>query len=238
MTKGYKLPIFYLTILISIMHICNVLAFKVVSLFGIQMAMSGFVFPLAFYFLAALSESYGHKETQRAIVMVLIAQIILLAGASILVRIPSPPNSLNTQSYYDLFGGLWRVIISGTLAIGLSFYFTSYSNSRLKIWLLGKRKIIRFIVANGIGKAILVSFTYPINFYGTLELQEIMAICVNTWIYKMIIASMISYTIIPLVEFNKRIDKVDMYDFRNAYNPLKVFAIKQSGANMYEKKLN
>lgn len=237
-TKSYKLPIYYLTILISIMHICNVLAFKVVSLFGIQMAMSGFVFPLAFYFLTALSESYGHKEAQRAIAMVLIAQTILLVGISILVYIPSPLNVASTQLYYELFSSLWRLLISSTLAVGLSFYFSSYSNSRLKIWLLGKHKIIRFIVANGIGKAILVSITYPINFYGILEFQQIMVICVNTWIYKMIIASTISYTIIPLIKFNKKVDKVDMYDLQAAYNPLKSFSIKQSGVNMYGKKIN
>ncbi len=232
---NYRLPLIYTTILVAIMNICNVMAFKVLDLFGFYIAMSGFLFPTSFYFLSALNESYGHRETEKAILMVMIAQNILLLVISIAVRAPSPLHVHTTQLYLDLYGKLWKVFISSNLAVGFSFYFSSLFNSRLKVWLLGKKKIIRFIVSTGIAKFILVSISYPINFYGILPVKQIFMMCLNTWIFKMIAALILSQLVPPLVRMNKKIDKVDIYDINISYNPLNLYKVSDSSNNMYGK---
>lgn len=231
----YKLPLIYTTILVAIMNICNMMAFKVLNLFGFTIAMSGFLFPTSFYFLSALNESYGHRETEKAILMVMISQNIFLAIVSLAVRAPSPPGIHTTQLYLDLYGNLWKVFISSNLAVGLSFYSSSLFNSRLKVWLLGKRKVIRFIVSTGIAKFILVSISYPINFYGIMPLKQILIMCINTWVFKMIAAVVLSQLVYPLVKINRKIDHVDVYDINISYNPLNVYRTENPPTNMYGK---
>ena len=43
-----KLPLIYFMFTISIMHICNVMAFKIVTIFGYQFAFTGIFFPFSF----------------------------------------------------------------------------------------------------------------------------------------------------------------------------------------------
>lgn len=231
MESNYKLPIVYTTILITVMNICNVMAFKVLDLFGFHIAMSGFLFPLSFYFLSALNESYGHVATERAILMVMLSQSILLLVIPLAVRAPSPAEVITTQLYFDLFGKMWKVFISSNLAVGLSFYFSSLFNSRLKVWLLGRHKITRFIISTGIAKLILVTMSYPINFYDIFSAKEILILCIDTWIFKMIAAAILSQLVFLLVRINKKIDKVDIYDFNISYVPFN--SKNKNSVNMY-----
>lgn len=231
----YRLPLVYTTILVAIMNICNMMAFKVLNLFGFYIAMSGFLFPTSFYFLSALNESYGHRETEKAILMVMIAQNILFLVVSLAVRAPSPPGVHTTQLYLDLYSNLWKLFISSNLAVGLSFYSSSLFNSRLKVWLLGKGKVMRFIVSTGIAKFILVSISYPINFYGILPVNKILMMCISTWIFKMVAAFILSQFVYPLVKINRKIDQVDIYDINISYNPLRVYKTDSPPTNMYGK---
>lgn len=230
----YKLPAIYTIVLITIMNICNIMALKVLDLFGFHIAMSGFLFRLSFYFLSALNESYGHRATEKAILMVMISQSILLLAIPLAVRAPSPVGVITTHLYFDLFSKMWKVFISSNLAVGLSFYFSSLFNSRLKVWLLGRDKITRFIICTGIAKLILVTVSYPINFYEILSAEGILKLCVDTWVFKMIAAAILSQLVFPLVRINKKIDKVDIYDFNISYTPFNATK-NHNSVNMYGK---
>lgn len=229
-----RLPALYLTVLLSLMHVCNVMAFKVIRIFGFDIAFSGFLFPLCSLFLLALNESYGHQETGKVILLMLLGQSILLLIIPLGVSIPSPPGLAVTEAYRNLYHGLWKVFISSNLAVGLSYYFVSFFNSYMKVWLLKRHKINRFLLTMGISKAILVLASYPINFYGLLSWPHIFQICVNTWIFKMLISLPLLMMLPGLLKLNVLIDKVDVFDYRVSYNPLRLYAPHQSGVNMYE----
>ena len=228
------LPTLYLTILLSILHVCNVLAFKVIHVFGFDMALTGFIFPISFFMLLALNDSHGHQETGKIILMMLVGQSILLLLIPVGVRIPSPAGVATTAWYSNLYSGMWRVFISSNLAVGLSYYFVSFFNSRMKVWFLKKRKIFRFLMTTAIAKGILVIASYPINFYGLLPWEHILRICVNTWLFKMIISIPLVLILPALVKLNRLIDRVDIVDFNVSYNPVRLYQLRQAGVNMYE----
>ncbi len=211
------------------------MAFKIVTVFGHQFAFTGLFFPISFLLLTILNESYGHVETERYILYILIGQTILISIITLVVRIDIG-NGIKTSSlYYELYKNLYRLIISSNLAVGLSYYFTSLLNSKFKCWFLGKSRWARFVIANGIGKAILVLFTYPINFYGMLTLGQIFHVCINTWLFKMGFAIIILLAAKPLVKMNRAIDKIDIYDFDVRYNPLKMYNKGNYGKNYFSK---
>lgn len=229
-----KMPLIYTTILITIIHICNVMAFKVLEIQGLKVAFTGFFFPISFVLTTALTETYGHQETEKTILMVLLAQSILLLIVPLSVLLPSPQENDVSQHYYNLFGGLWKVFISSNLAVGIAYYFHSLMNSRLKVWLLGRHRFTRFLISNGFAKAILVFISYPINFYGLMDWTSILNICINTWLLKMLFASISLLLIKPLVKLNQYIDNIDIYDINVSYSPLKIYNSDSEGTNMYK----
>ena len=107
--------------------------------------------------------------------------------------------------------------------------------SKLKIYLSGKYFIIRFLISNAIGTAILVSISYPINFYGLYPISHIAVIAFNTWIYKMILAIMLFPIAILLTNIIKRVEKLDFFDYGISYNPITIFNENISGQNKYVK---
>lgn len=230
-----KLPLIYFMLAISIMHICNVMAFKIITLFGYQFAFTGIFFPFSFLLLTVLNESYGHVETERHIFYILVSQSLLISIISLVVRFDVTNNVFTSGLYYDLYKNLYKLLLSSNLAVGLSYYFTSFLNSKLKCWFLGKSWWIRFIASNGLGKAILVLSTYPINFYGILSWHQILHVCINTWIFKMSIALLLLAAAQPLIKMNRKLDNADIYDFGILYNPIKMYKSGNYGENHFSK---
>jgi len=192
------MPNIYLTAIITIMCACDILAFKIITVFGFQIALSGFLFPIAFFLLYVVNESYGYKLTERTILMAVVAQVVFLSLMMIAIRLPSTIAVKSSDLYFQLFHDFWRVFLSGTLGVSLSFLFSSFFNSHLKIWLLGKNKLMRFVISTGTAKAILVIISYPINFYGILSTEQILIICFNTWAFKVLIGSLFAPVHIPV----------------------------------------
>lgn len=228
-----KMPLLYFTLLLTIMLICNVTAFKVITVFGLPFSFTGLFFPISFLLLTLLNESYGHVETERFILFILIGQTLFISVISIVVRLDMGNHIATTGLYYQLYKDLYRLVLSSNLAVGLAYYFTSLLNSKLKCWLLGKPIWKRFLLVNGVGKAILVLCTYPINFFGTLGWGEIAELSVDTWAFKMCMAMVFLLFLKPLKKLNQKVDRMDIFDFGVQYNPLKMFSSGNYGKNYF-----
>lgn len=233
-----KMPVIYVALLVTLINICDVVIFKTVSIFGFTISMSGFLFPISFLLLSTLNETYGHKETERAIFMIILAQSLFIVTISIAIRMPSTVGLHTANLYFLLYHNLWRLLITANLAIVLSFYITSFLNSKIKIWLLGKHPIIRILCINSLAKAVLVLIAYPANFYDVLTFTQMLEMCFYTWIFKIVASLFLAWFVPLLIKLNKTTDKIDIYDFETSFNPINMFKVEQSGENMYGKKIN
>jgi len=222
-------------LMITVLLICDALAFKVVSINGHDFSASGLIFPLGFLFASVITEVYGFALAGRIIWTQILCQALFILTVNLFVLLPSPIDSVTTQYYLNLYNNLWHVLIASTTAV-LSAYFTNdIIMSKLKIYLSGDYFLLRFIVSNAISAGILVSISYPINFYGIYTLNQIAAIAFNTWIYKLIFAIALFPFATLLANIIKRIERIDYYDYGISYNPLFVFKQNTLGENKYKK---
>ncbi len=223
----------YIAALVTIMNICDITALKVVSFFGINIAMSGLLFPFSFILLSIITETYGYRETGRAVLIVLLSQNILLITLSVAVRLPSPSNTPISHEYYTLFSGIWRILVSGNIAIPIAFFFNSFSNSKLKVLLKGKKWAVRFLLTNSISKALLVFVSYPINFFGLLSIHDVLQLCLNTWLFKICFCIMTVWSIRLMSSMSTKLDSTDIYDINTDYRLTKLYSSKHAGINVY-----
>lgn len=225
-------------LMITILLICDALAFKVVSIYGHDFAASGLIFPLGFLLASVITEVYGFTLAGRIIWVQLLCQISFILTVNLFVLLPSPTDSVTALHYFNLYHNLWHVLIAGTTALIAAYFMNDIIMSKLKIYLSGNHFIMRFIISNAIATAILVCISYPINFYGLYPVDQIAVIAFNTWIYKMVMAVILFPLALFLSSLIKRIEKLDYFDYGISYNPLTVFSENVSGENKYEKYKN
>ncbi|MBV9576357.1 MAG: VUT family protein [Gammaproteobacteria bacterium] len=219
----------------TILLICDALAFKVVTIHGYDLAASGLIFPLSFLLASIITDVYGFYLAGRIIWVQLLCQALFISIINIFVFLPSPKDSNTTFLYWNLYHNLWLVLIASSISVSAAYFINDFIMSKLKIYLSGKYFIVRFLTSNAIGKAILVSISYPINFYGQYTITRIAEIAFNTWVFKMIVATILFPIAIILSNLIKKIEKLDYFDYGISYNPIHVFKETVSGENKYRK---
>lgn len=225
-------------LMITVLLMCDALAFKVVSIYGHDFSASGLIFPLGFLLASVITEVYGFALAGRIIWVQLLCQALFILVINLFVLLPSPDNSVTASHYFYIYHNLWRVLIAGTTALISAYFVNDIIMSKLKIYLSGNYFVTRFITSNAISTAILVSISYPINFYGLYSFNQIITIAFNTWIYKMLFAVLLFPLAILLANAIKKIEKLDYFDYGVSYNPMTVFSENIPGENKYNKTNN
>lgn len=220
-------------LIIIIMALCDALTFKAVKIDGYNFAASGLIYSFSFFLLSITTEVYGYKLAGRIIWIQMICNIIFVLTVNLFVLLPSPANTTIHTLYYELYHNIWRVLIGSCISIPISYFINSLIVSKLKIYMYGKVFMLRFMLSNILGSAILVSISYPINFYNQFTSSQIVTIAFNTWVYKLIIATIFLPICSYLTKVIKKIEKIDCYDYGISYNPTTVFGSGTSGKNQY-----
>lgn len=223
---------------IMIMLSCDTLAFKVIRIWSHDFAASGLIYSISFTLSAVITEVYGYNLAGRLIWVQLICHVVFILLINLFVILPSPENSNTYAMYFNLYNNIWHVLLGSCIAIPTAYFINDIIVSKLKINLYGKKFIYRFLLSSFIGSAILVSISYPINFYGQYSIQHIIVIAFNTWTYKVVAAFFLFPIAMMLINLLKRLEQTDYYDYGVSYNPLKVFSIDDCGENRYGKKQN
>ena len=237
-----KFYTYLVVICVSIILICDTVAFLTVPIFGHEIAASGAFFPLSFLLLGVIANNYGYEKAGQVVWFMMFAQALFIGAVFFMVWLttrndptlhPIITNNhlTNTEvvkhAYYVLFHHYWQVLLGSTLAVIAAYFgsnfFVSVLKTKAKIRLLETSTILRILVSTGIGKAILVGVSYPFNFHGVKTMPQIVHLAISTWIFKMIIAVIFCFIIPILTRLIKSIDHSDIYDNNISYNPFSVF---------------
>ncbi|SRR5579883_186261 len=222
-------------LIIIIMALCDALTFKAVSIAGYDFAASGLIYSFSFFLLSITTEVYGYKLAGRIIWVQMICNIIFVLTINLFVLLPSPESSTTAILYRDLYHNVWRVLIGSCISIPISYFINSLIISKLKIYMYGKIFMLRFMISNILGSAILVSISYPINFYDQFTIAKIETIAFDTWVYKIIMATLLFPLCAYLTKSIKKIEQIDYFDYGISYNPANVFTPETTGKNIYAK---
>ncbi|WP_165476864.1 VUT family protein [Legionella fairfieldensis] len=217
-----------------IMLTCDTLAFKVIHILSYDFAASGLIYSLNFSLSSIITEVYGFNLAGRIIWVQLICHILFILLINLTVILPSPQDASTYYLYFNLYHNIWHVLLGSCVAMPIAYFINDIIVSKLKINLYGRKFIYRFLISSIFGSAILVTISYPINFFNQYPIQHILNIAFNTWIYKIFSAIVLLPLAMFLINVLKRLEKTDYYDYGISYNPLNVFSTKESGENRYE----
>jgi uncharacterized integral membrane protein (TIGR00697 family) len=221
MTFSYRFVIiaaFFITCLLT----ANILIVKQISIGGLVLPAAIIIFPLNYIFGDVLTEVYGYKQA-RFIIWIGFACNLLTVLAFWIGGLLPPAPIFDAQSSYDrILGSTPRFLLASFLAYLVGEFANSYILARMKVATRGRWLWSRTIGSTIVGQGLDTLIVLTIAFAGSIPLSVLGVMMLSHWLLKTmyeVIATPFTYM---LVNYLKRKENCDIYDYETDFNPLSV----------------
>lgn len=166
--------LFISILFITCILVSNILASKIINIFGISMTGGVLVFPITYIIGDVLTEIYGYKKSKKIIIYGFICNLIMVILFYIAMKLPYPEYYLNQDAFVAVLSSTPRLLLAsfiGYLVGGLTnSYIMDYikNNSKIKyLW-------FRTITSTIIGEFLDTSIFLIIGFIGTIKTNDLL----------------------------------------------------------------
>jgi len=220
-----------LAVFVATLIVSNIIAVKLVSLFGLTLPAAILLFPVAYICGDVLTEVYGYAAARRAIWIGFGCN--LLAVAAIVLGSWLPPSPYWTagvypsaeqaqQAYQAILGFAPRLLAASFAAYLVGEFLNAYVMARMKVASGGRRLWTRTIASTLVGQAADSIVFLTLAFAGILPPQALAAAIVSQWLLKSAyeaLATPLTYLVIHRL---KRAEGLDPFDQATDFNPLRL----------------
>lgn len=174
---------------VTLYLVSNVMAVKVVSLFGLFYFDAGTItFPLAYMLGDVLTEIWGYRTTRRVILLTLLCNVLMVVCTRIGVAMPSPDYLAETATAYNtIFDYVPRIVLGSLVGFLLGELSNSWCMARLKKLTEGRHLWLRTIGSSMVGYLFDSLPFVLIAFAGTVTLHDLVAMVVLQYVLKLAI---------------------------------------------------
>lgn len=207
----------------------NLVAIKTTTLFGATIGVGIFVFPISYIFGDILTEVYGYQRSRRVIWMGfasagLAALIFFLCDLA-----PPAPGFKQQEAFHTILGQTPYVLVASLIAYFVGEFCNSYVMAKMKIWSGGKALWKRTIGSTIVGEGVDSLLFYPLAFAilplllgfhkQTWSWNMVFQVMVANYVLKVLIEILFTPITYVLVDFLKRAEQVDVYDYHTNFSP-------------------
>ena len=204
---------------VAVLLISNIASTKILALWKFTFDGGTVLFPLSYIFGDILTEVYGFKRSRR-VIWLGFASALLMSLVFYIVQILPPAEGWNNQDAYEsLLGFIPRIVIASLLAYFAGEFSNSVIMSRLKIITGGKFLWVRTISSTLAGEGVDTIIFCLIAFYGTIPGDLLLSVILSNYIFKCTVEVVFTPVTYSIVNFLKRKENEDVYDYGIQYNP-------------------
>ncbi|MBI2836067.1 MAG: queuosine precursor transporter [Chloroflexi bacterium] len=198
----------------------NIIAVKVISIGPYILPAAIIVFPLSYIFGDILTEVYGYRIARRVIWLGFFSNLVFVIFARIGQALPSAPFWTGQAAYETILGYAPRLLLASFLGYLAGEFVNSFVLAKMKILTKGRwlwsRTISSTIAGQGLDTAIFIT----IAFVGTPVFTPM--IIVYHWTAKVLIEAVFTPATYAAVNYLKKKESVDTYDYQTKFNPFLV----------------
>jgi uncharacterized integral membrane protein (TIGR00697 family) len=207
-------------IFITCLITANITAVKLVSLFGLLLPAGIIVFPISYIFGDILTEVYGYRQARRVIWIGFFCNLIAVIGIWIGQLLP-PASFWNGQAAYErILGYTPRLLFASFLAYLVGEFANSFVLAKMKIATKGRWLWTRTIGSTVVGEGLDSLVFMTLAFVGTIPFFALLTAIVTQWIVKVAYEAAVTPITYVVVNFLKRREGMDVYDYDTRFNPL------------------
>ena len=130
----------------------NVIAGKMVALFGTVLPAAVIVFPLVYIISDIMTEIYGYKLSMRVILTNTVIQIMMALVFMLTVALPHPVFFGNQEAYATVLGQVPRTVIASIIAYLVGDWLNTLVLSKMKVWTKGRCFFLRALGSTVVGQ--------------------------------------------------------------------------------------
>jgi len=225
MKISYRLVII-IALFITCLITANIIAVKVIGLGPLVLPAAIFVFPLSYIFGDVLTEVYGYKVARRVIWLGFLCNLVFVFFAWVGQALPAADFWGNQAAYESILGFAPRLLGASFCGYLVGEFANSIILARMKIMTRGRwlwsRTIGSTIVGQGLDTVLFITLAYA----GTGANVQVMIW--QHWVVKVGIEAVCTPATYAVVNWLKRREGADAYDYKTKYNPFTISGQEQS----------
>ncbi len=222
-TPGYSIWfLLIVAVFITTLMIANITAVKLVSIFGLVVPAAIVIFPISYIVGDVLTEVYGYRQARRVIWLGFFCNLLAVIAIWVGQVLPAAPFWDGQSAYERILGYAPRLLVASFLAYLVGEFANSFVLSKLKIATHGKQLWMRTIGSTLVGQGLDSLIFITLAFGGTLPMGGLITAIVTQWLAKSIYETIATPLTYIVVNFLKRREGLDVFDYDTRFNPLLV----------------
>ena len=205
---------------ITCLMTANIIAVKLISIFGRVLPAAIIIFPISYILGDVLTEVYGYRQARRVIWLGFFCNLILVAGI-LLGQILPPASFWDGQAAYErILGYTPRILAASFLAYLIGEFTNSFVLAKMKIATHGRWLWTRTISSTLVGQGLDSLAFITLAFVGMIPLSALLSAIITQWLAKSVYEAAVTPLTYKVVNFLKRHEGLDVYDYDTQFNPL------------------
>lgn len=198
----------------------NIIAVKLVDLFGLILPAAIFIFPLSYITGDVLTEVYGYRQARKVIWLGFLCNVIVVVAIWIAQVLPAASFWDGQKAYERILGYTPRILMASFLAYLVGEFANSFVLAKMKIATQGRWLWLRTIGSTLVGQGLDSMVFISLAFAGTIPVHVLTQAIVTQWIAKSAYEAAVTPLTYLVVRFLKRKEGMDTYDYETRFNPL------------------
>jgi uncharacterized integral membrane protein (TIGR00697 family) len=212
----YRLVII-IAVFITCLITANIIAVKVISLGPFTVPAAIFVFPISYIFGDILTEVYGYRVARKVIWLGFICNLIFVFFVWIGQILPSAYFWGGQEAYENILGYTPRLLAASLGGYLIGEFVNSFVLARMKVLTAGRWLWSRTIGSTILGQGFDTAIFITLAFIGTSSAVPTMIL--HHWVAKVGIEAIFTPVTYVIVNWLKRKESIDTYDYHTKYNP-------------------
>jgi len=216
---GYKYLDALITLFVTVLLISNIIAPKFFALGPLRVSSAQMLFPITYIFGDIFAEVYGYSASRRAIWYGFFASFLLVILSYVAVIIPPAPEFKDQAAFATVFTPVGRIVFASLLAYWCGEFANSFTLAKLKLLTRGKYLWTRTIGSTVVGQAVDTTVVMFAAFYGIRSTRVIVQLIISGYVVKVIYETVMTPVTYRVVNFLKRAEQVDYFDYQTNFSP-------------------
>jgi queuosine precursor transporter len=207
-------------VFITCLITANITAVKLVGVLGLVVPAAIIIFPISYIAGDVMTEVYGYRQARLVIWLGFLCNLVTVIAIWLGRVLPAASFWDGQAAYERILGSTPRILVASFLAYLVGEFANAFVLAKMKIATRGRwlwtRTIGSTLVGQGLDSLVFISLA----FVGTIPLAGLASAIVTQWLAKSLYEAAATPATYWVVNFLKRQEGMDVYDYETDFNPL------------------
>jgi uncharacterized integral membrane protein (TIGR00697 family) len=227
--RSYRYFSLITAIFVTVLIISNIIAVKLVSIWGLVLPAAVILFPISYIFGDILTEVYGYANARKVIWTGFFCNLLAVLAIWVAGILPAVPfwsagsfTSAETaqQAYEAILGFTPRLLTASFIAYLAGEFLNSFVMAKLKLRTKGKFLWLRTIASTIVGQGVDSAIFLAIAFWNILPHSALVTAILSQWMFKVVYETLATPLTYLVVNFLKKKENEDVFDQGTNFNPI------------------